>query len=200
MWSYWSCYLSSFRDVLGLKLPEYEKYAPYEEADIHGGFRLMHDEFCMVSEFPDFIRIDDRNLPHCEDGPSHRWMDGWSLYHWHGISIPGEWVEGKPPTAAEALRWENMEERRAACEILGWANILNELDAKTIDKADNLAIGELVEVNLPDVGTERFLRVMCGTERLFALPVPPDMDTAENAQRWLNWVPDDMPSIPSIRT
>ncbi len=40
----------------------------------------------------------------------------------------------------------------------------------------------------------------CGTNRLFALPVPPDMDTAKNAQRWLNFISDDVDFILSVRT
>ena len=200
MWSQHDSYLTAARDVLGLQLPEYEKYAAWEQCAIHGSFRIMHKEFCIVSDFPEFIKVDERNLPHCEDGPSHRWRDGWSLYHWHGVAIPARWIEDKPPTAAEALTWENMEQRRAACEIVGWVNILEELNAETIDKHSNPMVGELVAVDIPDVGRERFLRVKCGTNRLFALPVPPDTDTAENAQRWLNFIPDDVNFIPSIRT
>jgi hypothetical protein len=114
--------------------------------------------------------------------------------------IPSEWIVDKKPTAAEAITWQNMEQRRAACEMVGWVNILEELNAETIDKHDNPMVGELVAVDIPDVGREKFLRVKCGTNRLFALPVPPDMDTAENAQRWLNFIPDNIPFIPSIRT
>ena len=33
------------------------------------------------------------------------------------------------------------------------------------------------EVTIPDVGREKFLKVICGTGREFALPVPPDMTT-----------------------
>lgn len=199
MWAAWDCYLAGARDILELKLKEHEKYRWWEECARLGGFRLMHQKFCMVCEFPDFIKMDAQNLPHCEDGPSHQWMDGWALYHWHGIAIPGEWTR-TPPTAATALQWENVEQRRAACEIVGWANILEALNATIINKHSNPMVGELVEVTLPDVGRERFLRVKCGTNRLFALPVPPDMDTAENAQRWLNFIPDDVSFLPDRRT
>ena len=34
-----------------------------------------------------------------------------------------------------------------------------ELDARTIDRDSDPEIGELVEVNLPDAGKERFIRV-----------------------------------------
>jgi len=99
MWVGDSAYLTAYRDILGLELPCYKDYAYWEQAAIHGGFRVMHEKFCIVSDFPEIIKIDNQNMPHCEDGPSHRWRDGWSLYHWHGTSIPQEWIEN--PTGVD---------------------------------------------------------------------------------------------------
>ena len=163
------------------------------------GWALPHENICWVSERTSSLHFDDAGRLHCEDGPAVSYPDGWGAHCWHGTNIPAGWVD-KPPAAKDALTWQNMEQRRAACEIVGWVNILEQLDAKTIDAHKNPMVGELLEVNLPDVGQERFLRVKCGTNRLFALPVPPDMDTAENAQRWLNWVPDEIDFIPAVRT
>jgi hypothetical protein len=42
-------------------------------------------------------------------------------------------------------------------------------------------VGELIEVDIPDSGKERFLFVQCGTGREFALCVPPTMKTALEA-------------------
>jgi hypothetical protein len=185
MWGAWDCYLSAGRDILKLRLKEHEKYSAWEQCSINGGFRIMHEEFCIVSDFPVHIKIDERNLPHCEDGPSHLWRDGWSIYNWHGVRVPGEWIEDrKSLTAKTALTWENMEQRRAACEIVGWDNIIEQLDARTIDKDEDDQIGELLSVDIPDIGRENFLRVRCGTGRMFALPVPPDVKTAHEANAW----------------
>ncbi|WP_211091313.1 DUF6745 domain-containing protein [Pseudothauera rhizosphaerae] len=184
MWSAWACYLAAFRDVIGLVLPEHEKFSAWESCAIEGGFRVMHEEFCIVSDRPEIIKIDAENRPHCENGPSHRWRDGWALYHWHGVSIPGEWVTGNPPSAKDALTWPNIEQRRAACEIVGWANILRELDARVIDEDGDPEIGTLVEAHIPDSGPERFLVVRCGTGRQFALPVPREMKTAIQSNAW----------------
>jgi hypothetical protein len=173
------------RDIIGLKLPEHDKFESWERAAINGGFRVMHEDFCMVSDFPEFIKVDEQNRPHCETGPSHRWRDGWSLYHWHGVAIPSGWIEDRASLSPQiALTWENIEQRRCACEILGWSAILAALNAKTIDKDCDPEIGELVEVNIPDIGKERFLRVQCGTGRQFALPVPRKMETALQANAW----------------
>lgn len=201
MWSAYDCYLTAFRDVLGLRLPIHDKYKYWEDAAIHGGFRVMHDEFCIVSDFPEILRIDNENRPHCETGPSHRWRDGWSLYHWHGVSIPPEWIECRSSlTPQVALTWPNIEQRRCACEILGWDAILSALDAKKIDVDVDPEIGELLEVTLPEIGRERFLRVRCGTGRTFALPVPPNMKTALQANAWTFGIDAIDFTKPEIRT
>ena len=200
-WGSYVCYLTAMRDIIGLQLPEFEKFKYWEEAAIHGIFRVMGDDFCIVSDFPEVLKVDDQNRPHCQDGPSHRWRDGWSLYHWHGVQVPEEWIM-KPGhlTAKMAITWENIEQRRAACEILGWAKILKELKAKVIDTDGDPEIGELVEVDLPDIGKEKFLRVLCGTGREFALPVPPEMKTALEAQSWTWGLTPEEFKIPEVRT
>lgn len=185
MWAAWVSYLTSFRDVIGLNLPQHAAYQAWEDAARHGGFRIMHKEFCLVCDFPEILKKDEQNRPHCENGPSHRWRDGWSLYHWHGVHIPQEWIEDKASLTAQiALTWPNIEQRRAACEIIGWAKVLQQLNARVIDEDGDPEIGTLLEVELPDSGPERFLQVQCGTGRTFAIPVPRDQETAIAANAW----------------
>ena len=200
-WAQYDSYLTAMRDILGLRLPEHANYKFWEEAAIHGTFRVMHEKFCIVSDFPEMLKIDDQNRAHGQDGPSHRWRDGWSLYHWHGVAVPEHWIMKKETlTAKEAMTWVNIEQRRAACEILGWAKILKELDAKIINEDGDPEIGTLVEVNLPDLGKEKFLRVLCGTKREFAIPVPPEMKTALEAQSWTWGLEEKDFTIPEVRT
>jgi len=170
-WSAWDSFLSFFRHVAKLDI-DYSKYQYWEMAARHGGYRIMHPEFCIVSDRPEILKVDDRNRPHGEKGPFCKWRDGTALYAWHGTRIPAEWMDNPASLTPQiALTWPNIEQRRAACEIIGWARILKELNAKTIDKDPNPQIGELLEVDLPDIGKERFLRVLCGTGREFAIPV-----------------------------
>lgn len=200
-WAQYDSYLTAMRDILGLRLPEHANYKFWEEAAIHGTFRVMHEKFCIVSDFPEVLKIDEQNRPHGQEGPSHRWRDGWSLYHWHGVAVPEHWIMNKETlTAKEAITWENIEQRRAACEILGWAKILRELDAKVINEDGDPEIGTLVEVVLPDIGKEKFLRVLCGTKREFALPVPPDMKTALQANAWTFGMDINDFVVPEVRT
>ena len=147
------------------------------------------------------LHISENRL-HREDGPAVYWPSGESYYFWRGVQVPGEWISDKKSlTASLALTWDNIEQRRCACEIIGWARILAELDATVIDHDDDPHVGDLVEVNLPDVGRERFLRVLCGTGREFAIPVPPSITTAIGGQAW-TYGYDDPKSFrkPEVRT
>lgn len=209
-WAAQEAAITAMRDIIGLRFPELEPYTFWEAAAIEGGMRICHEQFCVVSDFPEFIKVDEQGLPHCESGPSHRWRDGWALYHWHGVSIPGLWLEEPGAlTAKDAMTRENLEQRRAACEILGWARILEELDARVIDEDADPQIGTLLEVTLPGVPntgvanaeniTARFIRVQCGTGRTFAICVHPGCETAIEAQAWMVGLEPEDFLIPEVR-
>ncbi|MEM6413163.1 MAG: DUF6745 domain-containing protein [Pseudomonadota bacterium] len=155
------------------------------------GAAFLYADVAIVSDRPSLIKFDEEKRLHCENGPALEYKDGFSVYSWRGTRIPGDWISSGPPSAADALRWSNMEQRRAACEIVGWNNILRELNAKSIQKDDDASIGELIEVDIPDIGRERFVRARCGTNREFALPVPPTMKTALEAQAWMHNVSEE---------
>ncbi len=128
--------------------------------------------------------IEDDRL-HRSDGPAVEWPAGERYYFWRGTQVPQEWIMDKSSMdAATALTWPNIEQRRAACEIIGWKTVIAALSPRVINKHKNPQIGELIEVDLPDSGRERFLRVQCGTGRDFVLPVPRSCRTAMAAQAW----------------
>ena len=144
MWAAAECYLTAARDILGLRLPAHAKYAHWEQAAIHGGFRAMHPEFCMVSDFPDRLLVDDRNRPHCADGPSHRWRDGWSLYFWHGVRVTQQVIE-RPSTltVAQIQGEQNAEVRRVMMERYGWERYAQDAGAKVRHRDDWGTLWEL---------------------------------------------------------
>jgi len=144
----------------------------------------------IITGRPSVISFDDQKLLHSETGPAIAYRDGFAVHAWHGVRIPAEWIEDKASlTPKVALTWENTEQRRVAMQIVGWANILRELGARVIDDHADPETGTLVEVDLPGEDDEkiraRFLHVLCGTKREFALGVPPDTASAEAAQAWL---------------
>ena len=209
MWAGYDCYLTACRNILGLDLPSHAAYAHWEQAAIHGGFRVMHEDFCMVSDFPEILLVDDQNRPHCENGPSHRWRDGWSLYHWHGVKVPAEWIEQRATLdPVEVLKATNTEQRAAGAAIIGWPRMLSVLKAKVIDDSGNPDIGSLIELTLPGLPEPgRFLKARCPRNGIICEGVPrvSDIDglpieTALAAQAWRIGDPQSEYAHPPVRT
>lgn len=157
------------------------------------------DEAVIMTEHPVHIKQDDQNRLHCPNGAAVLFSDGFGVYSWNGVRIPGQWTAGDLPSPEEALRWENMEQRRAACEMIGMHVILDKLGARVIDKDEDPMVGTLVEVDLPDSGKDRFLRVKCGTGRDFAICVPSHVKTALEANAWTYGI-DPKEFKPEVRT
>jgi hypothetical protein len=179
----WLSFYDFFQNECGIELDD--KLAGLKAVANTCGWVNVYDKAAIVHDRPCLIKRDDQNRLHCEDGPAIAYMDGFEIYAWHGTRIPAEWIKNKSSlTATIALKWENIEQRRAACEILGWANVLADLKSKVIDEDEDPYIGTLLEVEIPEIGTEKFLKVLCGTGRTFAIPVPPDMKTALDANCW----------------
>lgn len=181
-WANWpAAYGTFYRDVLKVKMPEAVNFA---EDATECGWWWPHSDFAVVSERASTIKRDPNGQLHAADGPAIAWGKDFELFFWHGVSVPREWIES-PQTIdpSLAINHPNAEQRRCAAEILGWERVLTQLNAVTIDKDPDPEIGELVEVEINNV-KERFLRVVCGTGRRFALPVPPEMRTALEANAW----------------
>ena len=212
------CY--GFQDIPWLQLYKYlrdkldieecHKLDGLIELANHCGWWSPYDTDAILQHRPTAIMTDEEGRAHCDFGPAIEYRDGFGVYVWHGVRFPGDWVE-KPETLTPevALTWENIEQRRVACELLGWNKILDELGYVTIDKDEDPEVGMLVEVDLPDSGKERFLLVQCGTGREFALPIPPardylssdQTDTALAANMWSYGI-DDVNDyiVPEVRT
>jgi hypothetical protein len=183
--SSWISFYSYFNDVCGIDLSTINGLVEYAK---EGGWAWVDEDEAIIQERPMLIKFNDQNRLHCEDGPAIEYMDGTMVYAWHGVRLDRKrwnWISDKKSlTATEALKQDNLELRRVACEILGWVHILKELKSVVIDQDEDPMIGTLLEVDIPDVGTEKFLHVLCGTNREFAIPVPPDMKTALEANCW----------------
>ena len=197
----WNAYVTFLRDVMGWEDETLKTFAYGETICKSCGWVWWGEKVCVIIDRPEVIKMNDQNVLHGEDGPAIRYTDGWSVYSWNGTRVPSEWIENRADMDPRiALTWENIEQRRCAAEIVGWHNVLDQLDAKVIDEDGDPEIGTLLEVNLPDIGKERFLKVQCGTGRTFALPVPPEMKTALEAQSWTWGIKKDDFKIPEIRT
>ena len=70
------------------------------------GWVWWHENVLVISDRPSVINRDEQGRLHCETGPSIAYRDGWQLHHWHGTSIPREWIDDRKsltPTLARPL-------------------------------------------------------------------------------------------------
>jgi hypothetical protein len=139
------------------------------------------EELCILTERPLELHLDDQERLHCVDALAITYPDGWGVAVWHGQRIPREWVRPPGPPLEAALTWENIEQRRAAADLIGWGRVLQELPHRVIDQDPDPMIGTLIEADLPDAPKERFLQVLCATGRTFVLPVGTNFGTAREA-------------------
>jgi hypothetical protein len=132
---------------------------------------------------------------HSITGPAISYSDGFKIYCVHGMLVDPDWFE-KPGalTPTIAFKEPNIEQRKAAFDILGWDRVLNELNAQIIDEDPDPYIGTLLQVQHPAIGSgkERFLKVLCGTGRTFIIPVAPTMETALQANAASYGIPAEL--------
>jgi hypothetical protein len=135
MWAAWDCYLTAARDILGLHLPSHSAYEAWERCAKNGGFRIVHEKFCMVSDFPCVLERDEENRPHCATGPSHQWRDGWSLYYWHGVKVTRQIIEAPDTmTIAQIEAETNAEVRRVMIDRYGPKRYLEDSGATVVQE------------------------------------------------------------------
>ncbi len=128
--------LSFFRDVAKLDV-DFTNYNFWEKACLHGGPRIMHPAFCIISDRPEVLLVDDQNRPHCSDGPFCKWRDGSALYAWHGARVP-QWVIEHPEqiTPEDIHKEENAEVRRVMLERYGFERFFKENGGTLVDEKE----------------------------------------------------------------
>jgi hypothetical protein len=184
MWAAFDAYLTAARDILGLRLPEHAAYEAWEDSAKLGGFRYMHKKFCLVCDFPDVIKKDAQHRPHCTDGPSHRWSDGWSLWHIDGNRVD-EQIVMRPHTQTIAqIERESVQDVKAIrIERYGWDRYLRDTNSECLDEFDNELEGTMEALFVTPDGDKRLVAT-CATGRLFSMGVPEHIKTCDEARLW----------------
>lgn len=133
-WSGWPSFISFFRHVAKLDI-DYSKWDHWEKATIHGSYRVIHENFAMISDRPIKLEVDDQNRPHCFDGPYIEWSDGSALYAIHGTRVPA-WIcdTSRDQFTKEMILSEtNVDNRRCIIQKIGIDRAIEVLGAETID-------------------------------------------------------------------
>ena len=120
-----------------------------------------------------------------------RYSDGWGLYRWHGIEVPGWVIESPEKINPELIQSEkNAEVRRIMISRYGWDKMLSVMNAKLIDRHYNPTIGELWRWTEPDGIQVQIIRAQNGTPNSsgeyewYTLRVPLEVNNAIDACKW----------------
>ncbi len=180
----WLSFIDYAHEVL--KIDQHTPLAGLIEFSRHSGWALFFDELVVLTHPPMEIKLDDQRRAHSDTDYAIKYRDGTGITVWHGCRIPSDWIFDKTTVTPEViLNWPNIEERRCSCEIIGWANAINLMNAEIVDEDENKEIGTLLQVHIPNIGDELFLTALDpNTNTLVGLPVPPNMKTALEANSW----------------
>lgn len=171
----------------------------HHEVAVMAGPQAYHPGFCLVSERPAEVHLDGERL-HCETGPAIRWLDGVRLWSIGGVSLPlndGEQIVMRPSTQTleQIDSEENVEVKRIRIERFGWTRYLTATDATVVDRRRNEIEG--TREMLCRRGEMNVLVCHCpSTGRVYALDVPSEIHTCQQAQTWL-WASDLSPYGPA---
>jgi hypothetical protein len=201
--------VSFLRDVAGWRDEVLERFEIDENLVKSCGWVWWHENVLAISDRPEIICRDEIGRLHCETGPAIKYRDGWSIYSWHGVTVPAHWIENKTTlNPAEVLKCENVEQRAAGAAIVGWPKMLSVLRVKVINDSGSPDIGQLIELTLPGLQEPgRFLKAQCPRNGIIVEGVPrvSDIDnlpieTALAAQAWRIGDPLSEYVHPTIRT
>jgi hypothetical protein len=152
------------------------------------GWISPFEKFCIVCDRPLHLRFDNENRLHAEGEPAIEFTDGYSLYSYHGVTLPEKYGKIHPQQwqATWLLTEENAELRRVLIQGIGYARICQELQAIELDTWQEYT---LLKIDA-DVDEESIylLKMTCpSTGFIHVLRVPPNMKSAREAIGWVNW-------------
>ncbi len=153
----------------------------------HCGWIFPFEKFCAVCDRPRHLRFDSQNRLHAEGEPAIEFADGWNFYYYHGVRLPEEYGKFHPNKwqSQWLLAEENAELRRVLIQGIGYDRLIQELEAKQIDTWQEYA---LLQIDKADVEPISLLKMTCpSTGFIHALRVPPNLASAREAIRWVNW-------------
>jgi internalin A len=151
------------------------------------GWIFPFENICLVCDRPLHIRFDAENRLHAEGEPAIAFADGYSLYFHHGVKLPENYGKLHPDLwqAEWLLSESNAEIRRLLIERIGYDRICCELQAVELDSSQQYT---LLKIDNADVEPIYLLKMTCpSTGHIHALRVPPDVTSATEAIRWVNW-------------
>jgi len=174
-----------FYRFLGFKVDE-KHWKIWENLLTYCGWVLPFRDFCIVSQRPTYAWDNQGNF-HADGEPAIAFADGTGFYYFHGVRLPEKYQIPSEQWQANWLLTEpNAEVRRALIQGLGYGRICQELAANVIDIWQGYELLKIqAYIDFEDI---LLLKMTCpSTGHIHALRVPPQLKSAREAIRWVNW-------------
>jgi hypothetical protein len=122
---------------------------------------------------------------HNEKGMAVKYRDGWGLFAIDGITVDEQIVlRPETQTIAQIDDEKNNDIKSIRINRFGWTRYLREAGAACIHKQKNNIEGTYEALYRTKDGVQRFVAV-CPTGRIYALGVPGEIETCDQAQHFL---------------
>ncbi|MCM1983292.1 DUF6745 domain-containing protein [Lyngbya confervoides] len=174
-------------EVLGCSLSQ-EPWQALRSLYINCGTVLTFQRVSFIFERPTQLCFDEEGRLHGEGEPALAFNDGYARYCFRGVNLPPRYGPIHPNLwrADWILTEQNAELRRVLIQGIGYSRLCQELDAEILDRWREYS---LLRIDHPvDIEPIFLLKMTCpSTGYIHATRVPPDLRSAREAIRWVNW-------------
>ncbi|MGK7905308.1 MAG: DUF6745 domain-containing protein [Hormoscilla sp.] len=193
-WQLWSGAVDFCISVLGLYDEKWEidqweiVRALIEEC----GWIFTFENHAIVCGRPVKISLDSQNRLHAEGTPAIQFADGYGIYYHHGVTLPEKYGRLHPNQwqSKWLLTEENVELKRVLIQGIGYSRICLELAAFELDRWGEYSLLQLDKRIDGTFNREpiNLLKMTChSTGHIHCLRVPPNLRSAREAIKWVNW-------------
>jgi len=178
-----------------------KEWETFQQINSECGWVYFFENACIVCDRPRILKFDAENRLHAEGEPAIQFADGYSLYSYHGVTLPEQYGKVHPHQwqSEWLLTEDNVELRRVLIQGIGYDRICQELEASELDTWQEYTLlkidADIDAYEPPDWDRDApprepiyLLKMTCpSTGHIHALRVPPAMTTARDAIKWVNW-------------
>jgi hypothetical protein len=197
LWAAYGSFLDFCISVLNLPHSYGRNWIVFQSIVRDCGLIYPYDKVCIVCEKPIALSVDSNHRLHAEGTPAVQFADGVSIYAYHGVILP-EWYGRLHPHQWQSkwvLKEQNAEVRRALIQGITYDRICQELAVTELDSWQEYTLLSIeFKDDFDDVGNPKpvyLLKMTCpSTGFIHALRVPPNVRSAKEAIRWVNWGTD----------
>jgi hypothetical protein len=152
------------------------------------GWWWPYERVAVLCDRPAELHRDEAGRLDRSDGPALAFRDGFALYSWRGMPVPGEFLEQLSTLTADRIRTEaNAELRRVMLEHYGYDRYLAESGAVPQHRDETGVLWRIAMAGDEDTVMVEVLNSTPepdGTTRTYWLRVPPATRTAKEGVAW----------------